>query len=442
MPASRHAEFLDQLPDDWEEVPFGEIGEIVGGGTPSRTNPGFWGGEIEWVTPGELTDLETKWLTETRERITRSGLKGSAARVLPANTLLITTRATIGSVALAAKPVATNQGFRSIVCNSSADPSFYYHLLRRIAPELKRLGSGSTFDEISKGDLSQIVVPRPTVDEQQMIASVLDRGDELAEETRTTIVKLERLRQGLRHDLLSFGLGADGKLRSVEDAGLKDSPCGPIPDSWEIPTLDEVIAPGAPICYGIVQPGAYDESGVPVLAIYNLNTDYRSGVHRVARSVESRYVRSRIRSGDVLLSIKGTIGRVGLVPDFFEGNISRDLARIRPRPDVSPRFLRHIFLYEGTQRRLSIISVGSTRLELSIWALRRFQIPLPDFDEQEKIAEVLDSVDARIQAEVDYERKVNLLKAGLAEDLLRGRVRVINGGPLLAGEPLVAGARK
>src|SRR5688500_13024327 len=104
-----------------------------------------------------------------------------------------------------------------------------------------------------------------------------------------------------------------------------------LPPGWREFRLDQIAQEGAPICYGIVQVGRHADKGVPVLAIKNLNGDYQTDIHHASLDVERPYARSRVRRGDVLISVKGTTGRVGIVPEHFTGNISRDLARIRPR---------------------------------------------------------------------------------------------------------------
>ena len=98
---------------DWDEVAIEDFGDIVGGGTPSRATPSFWNGSIPWVTPSEITALRGKHVRETSEKISQDGLAGSAAKLLPIGSVVITTRATLGETAIAAVPLATNQGFRT-----------------------------------------------------------------------------------------------------------------------------------------------------------------------------------------------------------------------------------------------------------------------------------------------------------------------------------------
>lgn len=215
----------------WEEVRAEDLGEIVSGGTPSRANPSYWGGFIPWVTPSEITELKDKYLYDTRERITEEGLAGSAAKLLPASSVVVTSRATLGEAAIAGVPLTTNQGFKSIIPNVETDPVFAYYLLRSLKPEMVRLASGTTFLEISKSDFAHICVKRPKRDEQSRIAVVLDAMDEAIAKTEVVIAKLKQVRAGLLHDLLTRGLDEHGQLRDpiAHPEQFQDSPLGKIP---------------------------------------------------------------------------------------------------------------------------------------------------------------------------------------------------------------------
>ena len=110
--------------------------------------------------------------------------------------------------------------------------------------------------------------------------------------------------------------------------GYKRSEAGVIPEDWKSTAIATLVEPTSPICYGVVQVGQYTDSGVPIVAIKYVKEISHAQLHRTASSLEQPYSRSRVRGGDVLISIKGTIGRVGIVPTGFEGNISRELARL------------------------------------------------------------------------------------------------------------------
>lgn len=125
----------------------GEIGNFVGGGTPSTSNPKYWDGNIQWYTPKEI---KNRMLKPSMRTISKDGLKNSSAKILPKGTILITTRATIGDVAIANKECATNQGFQSLVVNKTEVNLFWYYWVLLNKNELIKRSSGSTFKEIRK----------------------------------------------------------------------------------------------------------------------------------------------------------------------------------------------------------------------------------------------------------------------------------------------------
>ena len=174
----------------WDHVSIEEFGEIVAGGTPSRTMLSFWNGSIPWVIFGEITNPKSKYVQETRESITPEGLAGSAAKLLPIGSILVTTRATLGEAAIAAVPLTTNQGFKSIIPNEDTDSLFAYYQICTLQPEMVRLASGTTFLEISKADFCRIRTIRPKREEQSRIAAVLDAVDETIVKTEAVIAKL------------------------------------------------------------------------------------------------------------------------------------------------------------------------------------------------------------------------------------------------------------
>jgi len=208
-------------------------------------------------------------------------------------------------------------------------------------------------------------------------------------------------------------------------AGYKQTEVGVIPEDWRDPRLDEVAEDDSPICYGIVQVGAYTANGIPVLAIKNLNLDYATNIHRASAAVEMPYARSRIQPGDVLVSVKGTTGRVGIVPIGFHGNISRDLARLRLRKEVVPGFVFQMLQSGLAQQRLAVAVVGTTRMELSIAILKKVRIPLPPTKaEQEAIGEALSDADALIESLEQLIAKKRHLTQGAMQELLTGRKRL------------------
>jgi type I restriction enzyme S subunit len=208
--------------------------------------------------------------------------------------------------------------------------------------------------------------------------------------------------------------------------GYKQTEAGVIPEDWGDPQLAEIAKDDSPICYGIVQVGPYTRNGIPVLAIKNLKSDYTINVHRASVDIERPYARSRIRPGDILISVKGTTGRVGIVPDGFHGNISRDLARLRLGECAVAMFCFQMLQSDLAQRRLAVAVVGTTRMELSIAILKQIRIPLPPTKaEQEAIAEALSDTDALIESLEQLIAKKRQIKQGAMRELLRPKDRWI-----------------
>lgn len=286
--------------------------------------------------------------------------------------------------------------------------------------------AGSAINNLRNGHLESFPCRIPKPEEQSRIAAVLDTVDEAIANTEAVIAKLRQVRAGLLHDLLTRGLGKNGQLRDpiAHPEQFQDSPLGLIPRGWDVETLEQITDPQAPICYGIVQVFDFVPNGVLVLAIRDLLGDYATGLHRTAPSIDANYARSRVRPGDVLISIKGTIGRIGLVPAHYVGNISRDLARVRPVDRISSAFLVHLFRSPLGQRTLGLAQVGTTRAELSIAPLKRIPFAFPQRSEQDQIAKILDEQDGVILAYESELAKLVQLKSGLMTDLLTGRVRV------------------
>ena len=194
---------LGTIPTSWEAVRLGDVAEVIGGSTPSRTQPEFWGGEIPWVVPSEVTELVGRELRSSRESITDEGLRSAGLRVLPARSVLLTTRATIGATAVAALPVTTNQGFQSLVGKNGTDSLWLYYCISSKSRELIRRGAGSTFREVSRDSVRNLPVLLPPLPEQRAIAAVLDSVDAAIERAREGRCDLRSLQASTSEALLT-----------------------------------------------------------------------------------------------------------------------------------------------------------------------------------------------------------------------------------------------
>jgi len=189
--------------EKWHKTNIGSCADILQGGTPSTTNNSYWGGNIIWVTPGEITKLPTMYIEDSERKITEDGLQNSSARLLPAGTILLCTRATIGDLAIARKPMSTNQGFKNLVCRAGVHNVFLAYLLQTLKSTMMLLAIGTTFLEISKRNLSSIEIKIPSFPEQKSIADVLTAMDDEIKALEDERDKMIQIREGAMDDLLT-----------------------------------------------------------------------------------------------------------------------------------------------------------------------------------------------------------------------------------------------
>lgn len=163
---------------DWKRCTLSDLGEIVGGATPSTINESYYGGDIAWITPKDLSTFQGRFISRGERNITAEGLKNSSARLMPPYSVLFTSRAPIGYVAITENEVCTNQGFKSIVPNTITDYLFLYYLLVHNRKRIENMGSGTTFKEVSGSVMKQIEVSVPSdKTEQSAIAEILGALD-------------------------------------------------------------------------------------------------------------------------------------------------------------------------------------------------------------------------------------------------------------------------
>jgi len=306
--------------DGWETKRFDEFGTIFSGSTPSTSIRSFWDGEIVWITPYDLSRLNTPYLSDSSKRITEKGLSGCSAHLLPAGSVVLSSRAPIGYVALPTVPFCTNQGCKTIKLKNGFHSEFvYYNVLFNIE-KLKNLGEGTTFAEISKAALATVALPFPTSPpEQAKIAEILSTVDRAIEQTEALIAKQQRIKTGLMQDLLTRGIDEHGKIRCEETHPFKDSPLGRIPAEWEVGDLDaraELVTSGS---RGWAR--YYSDEGALFLRIGNLTRDHINmrfdDIVLVNPPKSSEGKRTSVKTGDLLISITADSGIIAVIPTGF-----------------------------------------------------------------------------------------------------------------------------
>ncbi|HAC64928.1 MAG TPA: hypothetical protein DCF68_15705, partial [Cyanothece sp. UBA12306] len=175
------------LPQDWTLESLGNCCKVVSGSTPRRNKSEYWNGDIDWVTPKDLSHLNSSVLQEAPEKITELGYKSCSTTLLPKGSILFSSRAPIGLIAIAGKPMCTNQGFKSLIPNSSVYSAYLYWCMRFFTPQLASQGCGTTFKELSKTVVEKFKIPLPPLEEQKRIAKILDKADEIRRKRKESI---------------------------------------------------------------------------------------------------------------------------------------------------------------------------------------------------------------------------------------------------------------
>ena len=197
---------IGKIPKHWQIKKLSDIFNVYGGTTPSTSNVEFWNGVIPWVTPTDITKIKNNiFLDKTEKRITEKAIKACSLNILDKGTLLLTSRATIGEVTINKIPVTINQGMTALIPKKREEiyTMFYAYYLQTLKPYLIQLGSGSTFREISKSSLKNIIIPVLSFKEQEQISTIFFIIDRRLELLKGKKEKLVRIKKGLMNDLFS-----------------------------------------------------------------------------------------------------------------------------------------------------------------------------------------------------------------------------------------------
>jgi len=190
-----------------------DLAQVVSGGTPKTSVANYWNGYIPWATPADLSRIVGPYISETPRQLTDDGLKACSARVMPAGSVLLSSRAPIGHVAINTQPMATNQGFKSLIPGDQLDAKYLYYWLKANRAYLESLGNGATFKEIGKRTVENIEIPVPHVNEQRRIATILDKADAIRIKRREMVSYLDALEQSIFESMFK----ADSQHQTLDD---------------------------------------------------------------------------------------------------------------------------------------------------------------------------------------------------------------------------------
>lgn len=331
-------------------------------------------------------------------------------------------------------PYLCSNFFRTLRPDERTDSAFLgwrlLHLHR--APEIWHYQQQTTgIINLKHADYFAHEIELPPLPEQRRIAEILDTLDEAIRRTEQVIAKLQQMKQGLLHDLLTRGIDEHGELRDPErhPEQFKDSPLGRIPREWEVRPLAEVAE--------FVTSGSrgwaahYADTGALFIRIGNLTRDHINlrfdSVVRVRppRSREGR--RTSVEAGDLLISITADLGIVGVAPaDLSEAYVNQHVALVRlDRAVVNPRWVGHYLARGAGQEQFTRLNDQGAKAGLNLPAVAGLSAAQPRLPEQAALAAILDGHDRRIADELRTAEKLRTLKQGLMHDLLTGRVRTL-----------------
>mgnify|MGYP000776564482 FL=1 len=288
--------------NEWKIYKLSEIGTIIGGATPSTSNPHYYGGQIPWITPKDLSTLNGRFIEKGERNITEKGLSSCSAQLLPQGSILFTSRAPIGYVAIAKNPITTNQGFKSIVPNEKVNNIFLYYLMVYNKSNIEAMGSGTTFKEVSGSTMKKVEIRIPNIDVQKRIASILASLDDKIELNRRINDNLEEQAKALFNHYF---------IQNTENLG-----------EWQ----DGVLTDIAQYLNGLAMqkyPAMPNEAGLPVLKIKELGQGQcDTNSDRCSSLIKPEYI---ISDGTIIFSWSGTLlvdiwcgGKCGLNQHLFK----------------------------------------------------------------------------------------------------------------------------
>jgi len=396
------------IPQRWVVTRLGDLLErVTGGGTPSRSNPHYWGGEIPWIT---VKDFATFSPHRAQESITRTGLRNSASNLIPRGTVITSTRMALGKAVIYDVDVSINQDLKALFPKPSVSTKYLYYWFEYKEQDIADLGSGSTVKGISLSDLRAIEFYLAPLDEQRAIATALSDVDALLAKLDALIAKKRDIKQAAMQQLLT------GKQRLPGFSG-----------EWEVKRLGEIgiFSKGKGLSKEELSPSGILPA-IPYTAIY---TDFNEVIDplKIRRFTDLPRDAIVINSPHVLIaSSSNMLDNVGKAAAFIGGYdvaVGGDIILYKTISNVS--FLSYLLSTQPHRKRIVFLSQGSTIRHVYISTFANYDIGLPSLAEQTAIATVLSDMDAEIAALETQRDKTRALKQGMMQELLTGRIRLL-----------------
>lgn len=357
----------------YKKVKISDIGKIVSGATPKTKDVDNYGGSIAWITPADLSGYTSKYISHGSRNITQKGYDSCSTHLMPRGTVLFSSRAPIGYVAIAENPICTNQGFKSIVPNDDIDSEFLYYQLQYLRKKIQEKGSGTTFKEISGKVLGETDIVVPSLEEQSRIVAHIEELfselDKAVDTLKTTKEQLEVYRQAV-----------------LKDAFL----C--LPDTVEMDKIADMIDPQP----SHRTPPEY-KNGIPYIGIGDIDYQNKKINFEDARKVSPEVLdehlhRYTIHKGDFVMGKIGTIGKPYKIPDEQNYALSANVILIQPNKEkIYPEFLFWQFSSSLVTKQLTLGAKATSQPAFGIKKARLLSIKICELEKQFKIIKRLEA---------------------------------------------------
>lgn len=382
-------EWLGQIPENWPESVLKRAFQIEGGSTPPPDEAN-WEGDITWVTPADLSGLKSLFIGESKRKITATGLASCGASILPKGSLVLSTRAPIGSLAIATIKMCTNQGCKGLIPNESTSSHYFAYVLSVAKEELNNRGRGTTFLEISGDELGRFNVPMPSFAEQAQIARFLDhetaRIDGLIEEQKRLIELLKEKRQAVISHTVTKGLDPTVPMK---DSGVEW--LGEVPAHWKISPLKyhcTFSGGGTPSKENL----DYWNGDIPWVSPKDMKRFWiNDSQDKITMLGVSESSTSLVSSGAVLMVVRsGILQRtIPLGINSVEVSINQDMKALRFSVEELARYFTYLVIGFEPSWLLAWRKQGATVESLEQEYLSDSLIPIPSKNEANAIVEKL-----------------------------------------------------
>ena len=394
--------------DDWEQRKLGELAEIVGGGTPSTSVESYWDGDIDWYAPAEIG--EQIYLKSSQRKITEEGLNKSSAKVLPVGTVLFTSRAGIGKIAILLKEGCTNQGFQSIVPNKDKLDSYF--IFTR-SEELKRygetVGAGSTFVEVSGKQMANMELMMPTTMlEQKKIGAYFCTLDHLITLHQRKYEKLKNVKKSMLEKMFpSKGC----KVPEIRFSGFTDD--------WEQRKLKDVYGSIGNAFVGTATP-YYVEHGHFYLESNNIKDGKIN--HNSEIFINDEFYEKQkekwLHTGDIVMVQSGHVGHAAVIPEELDNTAAHALIMFKnPKEKIEPYFLNYEYQTDKAKKKIENITTGNTIKHILASDMQEFEVDVPKCKEQKVIASYFCKLDHLITLHQRELEKLKNIKKTLLEKM-------------------------